>query len=99
VLVLIGKLTSLDSHTQYWQNNGGSPNPAVFAPGYSQGWDDALLFLSARDGVSELGFIEEWARRRRSEYESKGDVLGKAAWEWEHGFKQGVVECQKACLQ
>ncbi|WVR03895.1 hypothetical protein IAU60_000894 [Kwoniella sp. DSM 27419] len=86
------------SHTSYWSANGGSPNPAVFAPGFAQGWDDALLFLSSQGGVSELGFISQWAARRKLEYEHGGTHLGKAAWEWEHGFKQGVETCQRVCL-
>ena len=87
-----------DSHTSYWQANGGSPNPAVYAPGFSQGWDDALIFLGDTRGVSELGFTSKWIARRKVEFEAKGQVLGNAAWEWEHGFKQGVESCQRVAL-
>ncbi|WWD16555.1 hypothetical protein CI109_100982 [Kwoniella shandongensis] len=89
------------AHTSYWQANGGSPDSTVYAPGFSQGWDDALIFLSAGHGnsTSELGFITQWAARRRVEYESHaGKKLGKAAWEWEHGFKQGVDAASRVCL-
>ncbi|ORX33689.1 cytoplasm protein [Kockovaella imperatae] len=88
-----------NSHTSYWQANGGSPNPAVFAPGFSQGWDDALLFLGAQDGPSEMGFVSQWAGRRKQEYESQHEALGKAAWEWEHGFNQGVQAAKAVCLE
>jgi glucan 1,3-beta-glucosidase len=85
-------------HTNYWKSHGGSPDPAVFAPGFSQGWDDQLMFLSAQGGPSELGFITQWATRRKAEYESGGKKLGKAEWEWLHGFKQGTEACKRACL-
>ncbi|WVQ83628.1 hypothetical protein IAT38_005769 [Cryptococcus sp. DSM 104549] len=86
------------SHTNFWANNGGSPDPAVYAPGFSQGWDDALIFLSAQGMPSEMGFVHQWAARRRGEFESGGHKLGKAAWEWEHGFKQGVEAAARCCL-
>lgn len=56
------------------------------------------MFLFAHDGPHELGFITHWARRRKAEYEAGGKSLGKAAWEWEHGFEQGVKACNAACL-
>ena len=45
-----------------------------------------------------MGFVTQWARRRKVEYEQGGQQLGKAAWEWEHGFAQGVEACGRACL-
>ena len=82
----------------YWAANGGSPNPAVFAPGFAQGWDDAVLFMSHSAGVSELGFVSRWADRRKEEFERAHHSLGPAAWEWETGFKQGVEACQTVAL-
>lgn len=87
-----------DAHTGYWSQNGGSPNPAVYAPGFSQGWDDAVLFLSSQGGVSELGFVSRWADRRKEEYERSNQQLGPAAWEWEHGFKQGIEAANRVAL-
>lgn len=46
-----------------------------------------------------MGFVSQWARRRKGEYEARGMKLGKAAWEWEHGFAQGVQACKMASLQ
>jgi hypothetical protein len=45
-----------------------------------------------------MGFISHWARRRKFEYEASQGELGKAAWEWEHGFEQGVKACGEASL-
>lgn len=87
-----------DSHSGYWAANGGSPNPGVFSPGFTQGWDDALLFLECSGGTSEMGFISRWADRRREDFERDHHPLGDAAWEWEHGFKQGVETCQRIAL-
>lgn len=47
------------------------------------------MFLSS-PGVDELGFVIQWARRRRGEYESQRRPLGDQAWQYEHGLKQGV---------
>lgn len=82
-------------HTNYWKTHGGSPHPQIFASGFSQGFDDQLLFLSS---ASELGFVQQWAKRRMAEYESTGQKLGGADWEWEHGFKQGAEACKRVCL-
>lgn len=45
-----------------------------------------------------MGFVHQWAVRRQAEFESQGHKLGHAAWEWEHGFKQGVEACVRCCL-
>lgn len=87
-----------DAHTSYWNANGGAPNPQVYSPGFSQGWDDAIIFLSHCSGVSELGFLARWCDRRKAEYEQSHGSLGAAAWEWEHGFREGVAACQRAAL-
>ncbi|WVW80085.1 hypothetical protein I302_102058 [Kwoniella bestiolae CBS 10118] len=87
-----------DAHTSYWSSHGGSPDPTVFAPGFSQGWDDSLLFLSHPSGPSKLGFTDQWMKKRKIEFESGAHKkLGKAAWEWEHGFRQGVEASLKVC--
>ncbi|WWC60250.1 uncharacterized protein I303_102816 [Kwoniella dejecticola CBS 10117] len=87
-----------NAHTGYWASHGGSPDPTVFAPGFSQGWDDSLLFLSHPSGTSQIGFISQWMGKRRMEYEAhSGKKLGKATWEWEHGFKQGVEASLRVC--
>jgi glucan 1,3-beta-glucosidase len=83
----------------YWQNHGGAPNPEVFPLGFSQGWDDTLLFLTARDGPCDIGFIYQWIRQRKREYEASHGALGKASWVWETGFKQGLNECETASMQ
>lgn len=87
-----------DQHKGYWQSNGGSPDHTVFPPGFSQGWDDQLMFLSAPNGPSELGFVDQWAKKRKWEFEQQKQ-LGGAAWEWEEAFRQGVDACKGACLE
>jgi hypothetical protein len=85
------------AHSQYWASHGGSPNPAAFGPGFSQGWDDALLFLTHTSGASVIGFMEQWLMRRRWEFEGANGQLGPGAWEWDTGFRQGVDACRGAC--
>lgn len=89
---------TIGAHTGYWAQNGGSPNPAVFAPGFAQGWDDAVVFLSYQGGTSEMGFVDRWADRRREDFERAHHQLGPAAWEWLEGFRQGVAACNRVAL-
>lgn len=78
-----------DAHCAYWSQHGANPNAQVFSAAFSKGWDDALMFLQS-EGQSELGFVGQWGRRRRDEYAAAGGQLGDAAWQWVHGFGQGV---------
>lgn len=47
------------------------------------------MFLHS-EGQAELGFVRPWGRRRRDEFAQNGQ-LGDAAWQWDHGFAQGVA--------
>ncbi|WVQ64857.1 uncharacterized protein L199_003026 [Kwoniella botswanensis] len=90
--------SAYDAHTSYWASHGGSPDPTVFAPGFSQGWDDSLTFLSHPSGPSRLGFTDQWMKSRKIEFENyTNKKLGKATWEWEHGFRQGVEASLRIC--
>jgi len=75
----------------YWSQQGGHPDGDTFRAAFTRGWDDALLFLSS-PGVDELGFVAQWSRRRREQYEAErgGNKLGDNAWQWDHAFQQGV---------
>ncbi|KLT45307.1 cytoplasm protein [Cutaneotrichosporon oleaginosum] len=77
-----------DAHCGYWGSHGGNPNAHVFSAAFCRGWDDALMFLQS-EGQAELGFVGHWSRRRRDEFAQSGQ-LGDAAWQWDHGFAQGV---------
>lgn len=57
------------------------------------------MFLSGPDGPSELGFVDQWSKKRKWEYEQNTRSLGPAVWEWETGFQQGVKACAAACLE
>jgi len=58
------------------------------------------MFISSPNGVSEIGFVDQWSRKRKSEFEQqKQKSLGGGAWEWEEAFKQGVNACKRACLE
>lgn len=71
----------------------------MYGPGFSKGWDDALMFLQDKGGPQQLGYVYQWTIRRRAEYEkAKGAALGNTAWEWEDGFKQGVKVLEQTCL-
>ncbi|ORY27437.1 cytoplasm protein [Naematelia encephala] len=84
-------------HISYWQANGGLPKPTLFEPAFKQGWADALLFFSS-SSVSELGFVNQWAKRRLEEYKAAGHDVGGSGWEWEQAFAQAVGEAKRVCL-
>ncbi|KAF8151326.1 glycoside hydrolase superfamily [Crassisporium funariophilum] len=77
----------LGKHVQYWSQIPGHYDHARFGEGFIIGWDDAYEFILASPPssatISQLGFKGAWAMRRTSDH-------GKAYWEFEHGFMQGV---------
>ncbi|EIW66615.1 hypothetical protein TREMEDRAFT_45727 [Tremella mesenterica DSM 1558] len=81
--------SAFNSHRDYWACHGGTPDPESFRSGFLQGWEDAVIFLENGD---ELGFVGQWSRRRRQEQGRPHD-----AWEWEHGFKQGIEAAKRIC--
>ncbi|GMK55779.1 hypothetical protein CspeluHIS016_0208350 [Cutaneotrichosporon spelunceum] len=85
-----------DSHVGYWASQGGRPNGHVFSSAFCQGWDDAAMFLHS-EGQAELGFVAQWSRRRRDAFQ--GGQLGDDAWQWDHGFKQGVEALNAQALE
>jgi len=56
------------------------------------------MFISSPNGVSELGFVDQWSGKRKWEFEQQKPLDGEA-WEWEEAFKQGVNACKRACLE
>lgn len=58
------------------------------------------MFISSTigNGPSELGFVDQWAKKRKWEFE-QNKRLGAGAWEWEEAFRQGVDACKSACLE
>jgi hypothetical protein len=80
-----------EQHRDYWANNGGSPNPDSFFPGFECGWNDAKDALSSGNDIPSDDELADWAKNRAGETGQPED-----SWEWEHGFKQGAVACKEA---
>ncbi|KAG8905061.1 Glucan 1,3-beta-glucosidase 3 [Tulasnella sp. 403] len=61
---------ALKTHTDYWTAKGGSYEFFRFEDGFSQGWEDAFLFITFPHGtsMSELGFRGEWLKRRNARH-------------------------------
>jgi hypothetical protein len=61
-----------DSHSNYWNQYSGHYEHWRFESGFNRGWQDAYLFFNfaAGSSVSELGFKDEWAKRRLAEHAS-----------------------------
>ncbi|KAG8965807.1 Glucan 1,3-beta-glucosidase 3 [Tulasnella sp. 419] len=73
----------------YWNAKGGNYEFWRFEDGYSIGWDDAYMFCSTPGpAISELGFRNQWIRRRLNEHEQEKGSSG-LRWEFEHGFNEG----------
>ena len=77
------------AHKQYWEENGGSPHPETFFPGFEHGWNDTCAALST--GNEFPADLDGWAKQRAQETGQPED-----AWEWEHGFKQGAAAAKQA---
>lgn len=69
-----------EAHKDHWANNGGSPNPDSYFPGFEAGWNAAVQALSDGQELPD------------AEAQGKNDD----EWEWKHGFKQGVKDAQQA---
>lgn len=83
-LFLNPTLTSPEQHRDYWANNGGSPHPDIFFPGFESGWHAAIQKLSNGEGIPDA----EQAARDAGKSEEE--------WEWTHGFKQGAAAAEQA---
>jgi hypothetical protein len=70
----------IEEHKDYWANNGGSPNPDSFFPGFEAGWHAAVEALSNGQDLPDA--------------ENQGK--GEEEWEWKHGFKAGARDAQHA---
>ena len=48
-----------------------------------------------------IGFMHQWAIRRKMEFESRHGSLGPPGqeWEWMEGFRQGARACEGVCAQ
>ncbi|BEI92905.1 uncharacterized protein CcaverHIS019_0505330 [Cutaneotrichosporon cavernicola] len=86
-----------DAHCAYWGAHGGKPNAHVFNSAFCRGWDDAAMFLRS-EGQAEIGFVTPWSRHRRDEFAQSGQ-LGDDAWQWDHGFEQGVQALTAQALE
>lgn len=73
-----------DQHTSYWTQKGGNYEFWRFEDGFSQGWEDAFLFVSFPHGLaaSELGFRGEWLSRRTARHARD---RGASSCSWEFG--------------
>jgi hypothetical protein len=76
-------------HRDYWANNGGSPNPDSYFPGFEAGWNDTKEKLS--NGEEFPGDLKAHANDRANQ---TGQPEG--SWEWEHGFIAGAEACRQA---
>ncbi len=91
------------SHEDYWNNT--APGKLFEHHFFSEGWDigfsDAQKFFSMRangalgekagDGGDKIGCLEIWVKKRLLESGNRGEFI----WEWEQGFRSGVMAFYK----
>ena len=92
------KNAAVNAHVGFWDSTspGGVFEHWRFEQGWELGYADALAFfemramgnvLGAKGGADGIGCLEGWVARRLRETGQGGGL----AWEWEHGFRQGVA--------
>ena len=71
-----------------------------YKTGWLQGWQDCMDFFRARldgtirgakCGADRIGCLDSWIVKRMRESGQSGPWL----WEWEHGFRKGVQDCER----
>lgn len=93
------KRNAVESHIGYWEEK--TPGRKYEHWRFEQGWDlgfaDAMAFFGMRtcggvkgasSGADTIGCLELWVLKRLRDVGDQGTF----AWEWEHGFRQGVAE-------
>ena len=90
------KARDLNAHTTYWDrtNPGQQFEHWRYSNGWDLGWADAIAFFgmratSGRDGSGgdSIGALEVWIRKRIRDAGQTGGFV----WEFEQGFRAGVV--------
>ncbi len=100
------KAKAKDAHVCYWNSTapGGQFEHWRFEQGWDLGFADALAFFEmrangnlqgARHGGDVIGVLELWILKRLRETGQTGGF----AWEWEHGFRQGVGDFRDSLLE
>ena len=75
--------SSVGNHVGFWGQYSGHYEHWRFQDGFIKGWEDAYAFFSFDIGsaVSEIGFKEQWAKRRVAAHaQHKGP--SKNIWEY-----------------
>jgi len=93
---------ALGAHTDYWNRTapGQHFEHERYGQGWELGWSDAAAFFGARvngmlpggrDGGDKLGGLDVWVKKRSVE-EGQTKAQTGFGWEWEQGFRKGVVD-------
>lgn len=93
---------ALGAHTDYWNRTapGQHFEHERYGQGWELGWSDAAAFFGARvngmlpggrDVGDKLGGLDVWVKKRSVE-EGQTKAQTGFGWEWEQGFRKGVVD-------
>lgn len=72
------------AHSNYWNSHNHQGQHENYKQGFHTAWSDSMSFL--KQGT-EPGLKQTLCQLRYSSFEPHG---GKEAWEFEHGYKQGM---------
>ena len=101
------KRENVGAHIGYWTQTApkGKFEHWRFERAWNLGFEDAMAFFEARAagfvkgarrGGDTIGALELWILKRLRE--GGGEWWGDFAWEWEHGFRQGVAAFESFAL-
>ncbi|CDH58318.1 related to glucan-beta-glucosidase precursor [Lichtheimia corymbifera JMRC:FSU:9682] len=88
-----------NQHAQYWANEKNQAiidNTWRFQKGFDAGYEIALRFFKER---SRIGFTGQLAHEYAIQNSHEGDNGVAQAWQFEHGFVQGVQAAEHAIAQ
>lgn len=92
-----------NSHVQYWDQT--SPGQGFeherYSDGWKLGWCDAEAFFRARadgkipgdHGGDKIGLMDLWVQKRMVD-SGQAKEQTKFGWEWEQGFRKGVLDLE-----
>ena len=100
-------MEAMQAHSTYWTNH--APQSRFehwrYADGWHLGWVDAMDFYRARSegmlgscetGADAIGMVDLWVLKRMKEERVSVKEECEFGWEWEVGFRAGLLAFEKS---
>jgi aryl-phospho-beta-D-glucosidase BglC (GH1 family) len=100
-------MEAMQAHSTYWESNapGARFEHWRYADGWHLGWIDGHAFYSARSegmmgncstGADAIGMVDLWVLKRMKEERVSVKEECEFGWEWEVGFRAGLIAFEKS---